>query len=43
MHEPIISNMPSMNIAREEFGLVMGPNQKLYAVGGYNTEEYLFK
>lgn len=28
--------MPSMNIEREEFALVLGSDKKLYAIGGYN-------
>jgi hypothetical protein len=26
--------------AREEFALVMGPDHKLYAIGGFNHQEY---
>ncbi len=29
-----------MIIPREEFALVMGPDHKLYAIGGYNPQEY---
>lgn len=36
---PQISEMPPMIKAREEFALVMGPEGKLYAVGGYNSQE----
>lgn len=28
--------MPPMIQAREEFALVMGPDHKLYAIGGFN-------
>jgi len=28
--------MPPMIKSREEFALVMGPDAKLYAIGGYN-------
>ena len=28
--------MPPMNKPREEFALVLGPDHKLYAIGGYN-------
>jgi len=31
--------MPPMIKAREEFALVMGPDHKLYAIGGYNQQE----
>lgn len=33
---PMILEMPSMITPREEFALVMGPDGKLYAIGGYN-------
>ena len=33
---PHISEMPPMLQAREEFQLLMGPDSKLYAIGGYN-------
>ena len=28
-----------MVCGREEFGLVLGPDQKVYAIGGYNSEQ----
>jgi hypothetical protein len=40
MQEPQVTEMPSMIHAREEFALVMGPDHKLYAIGGYNQQEY---
>ena len=36
---PQITEMPPMLQAREEFSLLMGPDERLYAVGGYNTIE----
>jgi hypothetical protein len=34
--QPQINEMPPMLQPREEFALVMGPDHKLYAIGGYN-------
>lgn len=34
---PRINEMPPMINSREEFALVYGPDQKLYAIGGFNT------
>ena len=28
-----------MVFGREEFGLVLGPDKKVYAIGGYNSEQ----
>jgi len=36
MQDPQITEMPPMLHPREEFALVMGPDHKLYAIGGYN-------
>eukprot|EP00347_Sterkiella_histriomuscorum_P017673 403348434 len=36
---PQITEMPSMIQPREEFALVLGPDQKLYAIGGYNPQD----
>lgn len=41
MQDPQITEMPPMIHQREEFALVMGPDHKLYALGGYNQQEYL--
>lgn len=35
---PKISEMPHMLEKREEFALVVGADQKLYAIGGLNTD-----
>lgn len=33
---PTITEMPPMLKPREELALVLGPDNKLYAIGGYN-------
>ena len=35
--DAVIKPMPDMNIEREELSLVIGPDTKLYAIGGYNN------
>ncbi len=37
--EAQIKEMPDMNVAREEFVILLGPDGKLYAIGGFNTTE----
>lgn len=37
--QPIITEMSPMIKAREEFTLILGPDKKLYAIGGYNNQE----
>ena len=32
-----IKRLADMVVEREEFGLVMGPDNKIYAIGGYNS------
>lgn len=36
---PQITNLPPMIHEREDFSLVLGPDRKLYAIGGHNTKE----
>jgi hypothetical protein len=36
----IVKTMPPMLQSREEFQIVMGYDNKLYAIGGYNNTEY---
>lgn len=36
---PVITELPPMIKPREELALVLGPDGKLYAIGGYNPSE----
>jgi hypothetical protein len=33
--------MPSLLTPREDFSLVLGPDRKLYVIGGYNNKLYI--
>ena len=33
-----VKRLADMVVGREEFGLVMGPDNKIYAIGGDNSE-----
>ena len=36
---PQVTNLPPLISPREDFSLVLGPDRKLYALGGFNTSE----